>query len=1038
MARLLRLPAAANTDKIVLPFGGLSAAQSAAKGPFVHWAKQRRPPFCAASNPGWNRLLFMLGLASLPMQVWAAPKGLSEALARAHDIIEAANVHSCGRGGEEVPDDMGPAPNPWARMVGQVQAESLREVYGTDTPTQSPDLVSHLQGTAVPLPRFQQEPTPTEGDHLATPQPSTSPRETSSRPLRSPDLDAAEFETAGPGIALDVPVLLAAAGYRLVHSTAGVSFPSRVDILDSHIRARSADLLEECGEQLTPVYPQVAPGVAAFVASPTWMAEANLVVVLLDARAIRGHVFAVVLSFPTTVHEINRVAGFSSVASHDVFAAGQSDPLAEDCEVSLPTGTLIRMLPVGSRPLWAAPLAFALWHPHYWPSTVVVPRTRDSASALVLHSSGKFHFDRFCGDAWLNQNGIAALIGIPLAEIRMQAADPAEMLSYVYRGSPVRGVIAVTERRPDRDEQGRALPHIVFLDSRPLGYDLNFVTCDQPFLTIAWLLQYLQQPPPSGWKLVVKGGRRQEDRVDFDPGEVLVLALQRLAERDDEHPESESGFSPDPEQDDDEDSEEDGHGSDSSTRSRSRGHKTAERASSEDRSYKGFQTPPKSNAHPLNQQSCQMCQHVGAVPADCSVCVTLVAPQSCVATRRCEVHSTIQFLQCLKLDASVADRSCAPALGLRVPDFTGSGLSLAATNGGMGQGDHLPSPMLDIGDRSPRRPDAPGFFTAPPDQEPIAVLPTVRTRFVLMIEGYRPEVVPLTLPVPCDIALALHELQVYRLPDIKRLFPRLVPVPHQPAVGFAVCLATTRWPKPEVEVVLDCRSFSGQMQAAFLPPVVNTALLRARAGIAWWRQVAVWTEPYARPIQEDEAVRLFQGSVVVFLDPEAPAPYPGDLMTMLRNAECWDHSEPLPFLFDPALWIMTDEGAFRLATEGGRPRRFVLVHILQYDPARLVAVAPEPPIRNFCDQGAVTEAIIVVSQNVPVNRAPGNGACIVFIDQRPILSGVTWRLIPNGLFSMGRYAAELPRGVRKGTSLPLLVLFLYQTQTCFELRTPRA
>ena len=153
-----------------------------------------------------------------------------------------------------------------------------------------------------------------------------------------------------------------------------------------------------------------------------------------------------------------------------MYVAGQSSPLREDAVVELPIGALIRLLPPGSKPLWAAPLAFALWHPRYWPSGVVVPRVRESACALILHSSGKYLFDRFCGDDWANQNGIAALVEVPLAEVRMQAANPAEMLPYVYRGSPVRGVIAVVERGPFRDDEGRPKPYIVFLAiPDPLG-----------------------------------------------------------------------------------------------------------------------------------------------------------------------------------------------------------------------------------------------------------------------------------------------------------------------------------------------------------------------------------------------------------------------------------------------------------------------------------------------------------------------------------------------------------------------------------------
>ena len=788
-------------------------------------------------------------------------------------------------------EDTDPEPFPLRQAVSHGQAESLVEAHDSEAVSHLPGIAvrpqvqvhAHAEVTLTPPAMLPPDP----GEHTGLTPSEPCREDPLLGPLGELALDAAEVETTGPGVALDVPVILAAAGYRIAHATAGVLFPSHVGALEGQVRSASADMLCECGDQLTPVYPQVAPGFATFVASPAWFAEAKLVVAFLDARAVRGQAFAIVLSFPTTVQEINRVAGLSSVAAHDIFVSGQPLPLDEHVEVALPTGSLIRMLPPGSKPLWAAPLAFALWHPHYWPSGALVPRTRDSACALVLHSSGKYLYGRFCSDDWANQNGIASLVGVPLAEVRMQAADPAEMLPYVYRGAPVRGVIAVFERRPERDNQGRQLPYVVFLDSRPLGFDFNFVVCEQLSLSIDWLLQYLQQPPPAGWRLVVKGGQRQQDRVDFFPGEVLILGFQRCAEDAEEQPESEAGFSSDPEQDADSDSG-GGHGSDSSTRSRSRDHTSEPHSKSEDRSYQGLFTPPDDSKHLSHMQR-------DALPfAELGPLSSLAAAASSGALQ----VQAITVKCCLKLLQSL--KPVAPHVKCRVPDFSGQESAVPRRNDGGGR--TLPSlPALrDIGDRSPRRPVAPEFCVTPQSPVPAVPLPTVRALFAVLIEGYWPEFVPLTLPVPCDIAWAMSELQTHRLPVTKRLCPKLVPVPFQPAPGFAIFLAAPRWPKAEVEVLLDCRSFSGQLHAAFLPPVVNAALLRSKAGIAWWRNAAVWIEPYVRPAQGDEAIRLYPGSVVVFLESESPPPLLGDLATMLRSGDCWDHLAPkgrsiLPF-----------------------------------------------------------------------------------------------------------------------------------------------
>ena len=855
LSRLLLFPSASATDGLVLPFGRCRVVQ----GVLGHHGKGDRmmrrscPPVSDSSRRsfGLSRLLLALGFVSLPAQVWAAPKGLHEALSHADLVIAARDASFADSNPEHLNHGSGDRVDPWRQMVAQVQAESLCEAYGPEVFGDFPGLAADLQpsGSVVAAVLGEAAPSAREDAPTRAPAPLDHglPSETG--------LNASEVETTGPGVALDVPAFVAAAGYRIVSCTVGVSFPSCVESLESQVRTHAASLLEESGDQLAPVYPQVAPGVAAFVAHPPWFSEARLVTAFLDARAIRGHAFAIVLSFPTTVEEIQRAAGFSSVIAHEVFVSGHPSPLSPGSTVELQAGALIRLLPVGSKPLWAAPLAFALWHPHYWPSGVLVPRTREAACALVLHSSGKYLYDRICSADWANQNGIAALVGVPLAEVRMQAANPQEMLPYVYRGSPVRGVLAVVERGQGRDAQGRATPHLVFLDSRPLGFDFNFVVCDSTSLSIEWLLQYLQQPPPAGWRLVVKGGQRHGGMIDFYPGEVLVLAFHRREYVGEEQPESEQGFSSDPEQDDDP-SHDEGNESDSSTRSRSRDHESVPRSKSEDHSYQGLHTPPGGDTTTL----CQWDE------------IEVQGLKQAVGCGRFSVLDIQVHVGAFSCVSGLLARLDVPISTLRVPDLAGLCLRMFGGAGETGHEQPFLPDLRDPGDRSPRRPDPPNLLVVPPDQAPAVAQQTVRARFVLLVEGYRPEIIPLTLPVPCDIESAMQELQTYRLPDVKCLFPRLLPVPHQPAAGFAVFLATPRWPKSEVEVVLDCRNFSGQIHTACLPSVANPALLRARAGIAWWRNAEVWIEPYARPVLENKVFRLFPGSVVVFLVADAPAP----------------------------------------------------------------------------------------------------------------------------------------------------------------------
>ena len=256
--------------------------------------------------------------------------------------------------------------------------------------------------------------------------------------------------------------------------------------------------------------------------------------------------------------------------------------------------------------------------------------------------------------------------------------------------------------------------------------------------------------------------------------------------------------------------------------------------------------------------------------------------------------------------------------------------------------------------------------------------------------------------MPGDIEQAMRELQTFRSPDIRHFFPSLVPVPYQPMAECVFFLATTRWPKMSVEVLMDCRQLTGLVFTVSIPPLATAALLSEHAGVAWWRAAAVWVEPFSRPLQASDVARLQPGSLVVFQSPDGAPPDPGDLSTMLRTATGWDRDVTLPFHFDPSIFILSDEGSFRYAMGGARLQRSALASLLEYDPGVTVAVPPEPPVRNYCDLGSATSAVLVVSQRLPLTRGFRRGPCAVILDQRPVgLSGshmadcVGWHVPPQ-------------------------------------------
>ena len=340
------------------------------------------------------------------------------------------------------------------------------------------------------------------------------------------------------------------------------------------------------------VRPQVEAGYTAFVVMPSWMYLTARTVALLDARAIGGRLFAVIVSVPTTAAEIRAVSGLSSVGAHHIFIEGATAPPSEDEALQVQEGALIRLLPPAQAPTWEPPLSAYLAEPSFWDRRIRPPDTGNSPAVLLLHDTGKFIFSRWSGDTRESCDNAAVFMGLDPRQTRMTSADPAALEPLVHRGTPMRGVVAVSPFTVERDPRGHPVPYIVFLDTRPIGHSPNFVRLAEPFIS-RQALATCAHGAPDGWRIVVSGGRRRQGGFEVYNGEVLVLAFQEIGFGGDLDEGSESEDTPDPTD------SSSGHGPDSSTSTRSRTPRRGgqERDPSSDHSYQ-HGLPPTSEQQP--------------------------------------------------------------------------------------------------------------------------------------------------------------------------------------------------------------------------------------------------------------------------------------------------------------------------------------------------------------------------------------------------------------------------------------------------------
>ena len=557
-----------------------------------------------------------------------------------------------------------------------------------------------------------------------------------------------------------------------------------------------------------------------------------------------------------------------------------------------------------------------------------------------------------------------------------------------YRGSHLKGVIALVEY----DDHGN-IPPTIFLDLRQVAGSSQFAVVNDPRWTYEALLGLLPVQPPRGWRIAVEGGRRRHGYVKVSPGDTLVIGFVPAEDvMSDPGTSSTSQHSSDAEDGEEENPEEDASApsSQTSTRSRSRRRgdgreKSPASPDSGDPSYEPRDVLALSHKHEVAHDVC--------APA---YLVAIALVQSVVDHL---VSCWLLSFRLLPLSKIPARSFCAPVMQFRVPALADTVSPQGHRQTGVPGGDPLTE--RDPFDRTPIRPQAPTFVVPLPDAlEPLRV--ASRVHLVVIVPGYKPEAITMTVRLPAGVTEVLGQLHTLRSPDSRRLFPRLVPVVRQPVRNSAIVLAGPSWQAPGFEVLFDVRLAEPFLQAGRAEDFMSREALLQVIGLSHWLTADVWVAPFAVPLARHGVARLTPGALIILLPEGSDRPFPASFAAMLASPGDWDSTAPLPFRSDPSLWVLHDTGDLGLLMPAGGRRlsRNDLAASLGYRLEGLVTVAPEPPIRDFYSQGLVYAAVAVVSQALSTRGNGPDQPCVVFLDLRPILQGLRWILLDTDFLSL--------------------------------------
>ncbi|CAE7946520.1 hypothetical protein AK812_SmicGene33425 [Symbiodinium microadriaticum] len=282
------------------------------------------------------------------------------------------------------------------------------------------------------------------------------------------------------------------------------------------------------------------------------------------------------------------------------------------------------------------------------------------------------------------------------------------------------------------------------------------------------------------------------------------------------------------------------------------------------------------------------------------------------------------------------------------------------------------------------------------DGEPLSMVAVVYTPDV------SPEMVNISLHLPCGVAQAVARVASARLSGASCGFTRLTPVTPQPCLEFMLLVASPAWLTDRPAVLFDCLRTTRAIFAKVLFPSATRETLLIAAGLRHDSAEEIFVHGLIQPLQYGQRISLITGMVISLAPPSHGAPATSDLATRLQSREGWDEDAFLPGPeYAPGMhyWILT-EGSPTLFTVGAWRRQHAREDLAWQLSARepMLYIQPSKPvIRDAFFNGFLTSGVWVATEQL--SRVPFPPArrqeqrIILIMDCRPILQGFRWLLL---------------------------------------------
>ncbi|CAE7403766.1 GIP [Symbiodinium sp. CCMP2592] len=275
---------------------------------------------------------------------------------------------------------------------------------------------------------------------------------------------------------------------------------------------------------------------------------------------------------------------------------------------------------------------------------------------------------------------------------------------------------------------------------------------------------------------------------------------------------------------------------------------------------------------------------------------------------------------------------------------------------------------------------------------------------LVYVPHFLPESYTLRVDFPCGVEQLRLQLKEARIPDRDLFSLCLFPASPQPYREHALFVAVPTWLQDRTVVLCDTRRVDDRLQALYVWRQLSVSSLLRTVGLDPAEDFQVFVHGLATPASAQHLLTFAPGMTVTVLPAGLGAPAGTMLADNLQSASGWDRHAPVqgpPVLSFNSYLLLTD-GMPRVYVADSTRRGF-----FSHDIALTLGMTPGVPcIRAalprpadvFMDGIPIANILVVTARQARLPCPPAkakDARIIVFLDQRRVCQGFTWRLLDN-------------------------------------------